>query len=91
MYKRQKCHGTRLKPEAGYVRVGGKNISELVDLPISELKQFFDHLEPVSYTHLFFQNDIQRFQTVLSNDLPGRQKFPAKGKYQQYERAEIKI
>ena len=40
-----KCHGTRLKPEAGYVRVGGKNISELVDLPISELKQFFDHLE----------------------------------------------
>ena len=40
-----KCHGTRLKPEAGYVRVGGKNISELVDLPITELKQFFDHLE----------------------------------------------
>ncbi len=32
-----KCHGTRLKPEAGYVRVGGKNISELVDLPITEL------------------------------------------------------
>ena len=30
-----KCHGTRLKPEAGYVRVGGKNISELVDLPIT--------------------------------------------------------
>ena len=40
-----KCHGTRLKPEASYVRVGGKNISELVDLPITELKQFFDHLE----------------------------------------------
>lgn len=39
-----KCHGTRLKPEAGYVRVGGKNISELVDLPITELKQFFDGL-----------------------------------------------
>ena len=40
-----KCHGTRLKPEAGYVRVGGKNISELVDLPITELKQFFDNLK----------------------------------------------
>ena len=39
------CHGTRLKPEAGYVRVGGKSISELVDLPITELKQFFDHLK----------------------------------------------
>ncbi|WP_302614750.1 excinuclease ABC subunit UvrA, partial [uncultured Bacteroides sp.] len=40
-----KCHGTRLKPEAGYVRVGGKSISELVDLPITELKRFFDNLE----------------------------------------------
>ena len=40
-----KCHGTRLKPEANYVRVGGKNISDLVNLPISELKRFFDGLE----------------------------------------------
>ena len=39
-----KCHGTRLKPEANYVRVGGRNISELVDLPITELKLFFDKL-----------------------------------------------
>jgi excinuclease ABC subunit A len=38
------CHGTRLKPEAGYVRVGGENISTLVDLPITALKQFFDTL-----------------------------------------------
>ena len=40
-----RCHGSRLKPEAGYVRVGGRNISELVDLPITELKAFFDHLK----------------------------------------------
>ena len=40
-----KCHGTRLKPEASYVRVGGRNISELVDLPITELKTFFDNLQ----------------------------------------------
>lgn len=39
------CHGTRLKPEASYVRVGNKNISELVDLPITDLKNFFDALE----------------------------------------------
>ena len=39
------CHGTRLKPEAGYVRVGGRSISELVDLPITELKLFFDKLQ----------------------------------------------
>ncbi len=39
------CHGTRLKPEAGYVRVGGHSISELVDLPMTELRGFFDQLE----------------------------------------------
>ena len=40
-----KCHGTRLKPEAGYVRVGGRTVSELVDLPVTELKIFFDTLQ----------------------------------------------
>ena len=40
-----KCHGTRLKPEAGYVRVGGRTVSELVDLPVTELKSFFDTLQ----------------------------------------------
>ena len=39
------CKGSRLKPEAEYVKVGGRSISELVNLPISELKEFFDRLE----------------------------------------------
>ncbi len=39
------CHGTRLRPEAGYVKVGGRAISDLVELPITELKVFFDRLE----------------------------------------------
>ena len=39
------CHGTRLKKEAGYVKVGGKSISQLVDLPIHDLKEFFRTLE----------------------------------------------
>lgn len=38
------CHGKRLRKEAGYVKVGGRSITELVDLPISELKKFFDNL-----------------------------------------------
>ena len=38
------CHGSRLKPEALYVQVGGKNIAELVALPVSEAKRFFDDL-----------------------------------------------
>jgi len=35
------CNGSRLKKEALYVKVGGKNISELVEMPVSELKLFF--------------------------------------------------
>lgn len=39
------CKGSRLKPEALYVQVGGKNIAEVVALPITEAKAFFDRLE----------------------------------------------
>lgn len=38
------CKGGRLKPQAQYVHVGGKHISQLVELPITELKLFFDNL-----------------------------------------------
>lgn len=38
------CKGGRLKPEALYVKIGGKNIAEVVALPITEAKAFFDHL-----------------------------------------------
>ena len=40
-----KCHGTRLKPEAEYVKIGGRSISDLVQMPIVRLKQWFDALE----------------------------------------------
>ena len=39
------CHGKRLRKEASYVQVGGRSITDLVDMPISELKQYFDNLE----------------------------------------------
>lgn len=39
------CKGTRLKPQALYVKVGGKNIGELVLMPISDLKIFFAQLQ----------------------------------------------
>ncbi|HHU26256.1 MAG TPA: excinuclease ABC subunit UvrA, partial [Bacteroidales bacterium] len=39
------CKGTRLKREAQYVKVGGKSITELVTMPISELAPFFDQLQ----------------------------------------------
>jgi excinuclease ABC subunit A len=43
------CEGTRLKREASYVKIAGKSVTDLVNLPISELKQFFNHL-PLSET-----------------------------------------
>ena len=36
-----KCHGTRLRPEANYVKVAGRSITDLVDLPVVELKRWF--------------------------------------------------
>lgn len=32
-----KCHGKRLRPEAEYVKIAGKSITDLVEIPISEL------------------------------------------------------
>lgn len=34
------CNGTRLRKEANYVKVGNKTISDLVELPVKELKGF---------------------------------------------------
>jgi excinuclease ABC subunit A len=39
------CHGSRLKPQVAYVKVGGYSISELVDWPVSKLKDFFQNLQ----------------------------------------------
>ncbi len=39
------CRGTRLKKEASWVKVGGKSISDLVLMPITELMPFFDDLK----------------------------------------------
>lgn len=38
------CHGTRLKKEANYVRVADKRITELVEMPVTELKRWMDAL-----------------------------------------------
>jgi excinuclease ABC subunit A len=43
------CKGKRLREEASYVQVGGKTISDLVDLPIKRLIPFFDNLELSEY------------------------------------------
>ena len=39
------CHGQRLKKEALYYKIWDKNISEVANLDISELKEWLDHVE----------------------------------------------
>lgn len=39
------CEGGRLRTEAAYVRVGGRHIMELIDLPLDELATFFKQLK----------------------------------------------
>jgi len=38
------CKGKRLRKEASYVKIGGRTVSELVDLPIKHLITFFKEL-----------------------------------------------
>ncbi|WP_443924630.1 excinuclease ABC subunit UvrA [Prevotella sp.] len=39
------CHGSRLKKEATWVKVGGMSITELVEMPVNNLKRWFDNLQ----------------------------------------------
>ncbi len=43
------CGGKRLRPEAGYVKVGGKAIQELVELPLEKVATFFKELKLNEY------------------------------------------
>lgn len=38
------CHGSRLNKDASYVKIGGKTISDLVRMPVSDLRQWFNDL-----------------------------------------------
>ena len=39
------CQGKRLKKETEYIKVGGRSIMELVELPITDFAEFFNNLE----------------------------------------------
>ena len=62
-----KCHGTRLKPEADYVRIGGRSISDLVQMPIIRLKTWFDQLE--------FTEQEQQISRRLLTEINSRLQF----------------
>ena len=43
------CQGSRLKKEANYVKINGKAITELVLMPVNQLRKFFNDLKLTSY------------------------------------------
>ena len=43
------CHGYRLRKEALYVQVDHKNIGELCEIPVKDLKKWFDEIELSEY------------------------------------------
>ncbi|GGA86815.1 UvrABC system protein A [Flavobacterium palustre] len=47
--KCQSCKGKRLRTEASYIKINGKTVSDLVDLPIKHLVDFFKNLELNEY------------------------------------------
>ena len=61
------CHGTRLKKEATYVKIAGKSICDLVDIPISELYNFFDNL--------VLPEHEQRIATKLLKEITSRLQY----------------
>lgn len=39
------CKGKRLRPEAEYIKINGHSITDLVEIPIYELRQFFSEIQ----------------------------------------------
>jgi excinuclease ABC subunit A len=59
------CGGSRLRPEALYVKVGGKTIHELMTMPISELAEFFDRLELDEYDRTIAERPLREIRSRL--------------------------
>lgn len=59
------CKGQRLRPEASYVKIDGQTISNLVDMPIKQLIEFFKNLSLNQYD----QKVAQRLLIEINNRL----------------------
>lgn len=60
------CHGSRLKPEALYVKINGYDIDQLSTLPIDQLSKWFDQLELSTHDVAISQRIIIEIQQRLT-------------------------
>ncbi|CAM3369431.1 excinuclease ABC subunit UvrA [Zobellia roscoffensis] len=59
------CNGKRLRKETNYIKVGGKNISDLVELPIKKLIPFFEELVLDKYDQKIASRLLKEINTRL--------------------------
>ncbi len=59
------CHGSRLRKEALYVKVGGKNIAELLEMNVDELLEYFAGLELTGYEYGIVRKAIDEIVSRL--------------------------
>lgn len=63
------CKGYRLRKEALYVKVGNRHIGELCEMPVKDLKQWFDELKLTTHQREIGKRVLmeinQRLQTLL--------------------------
>ena len=59
------CRGKRLREEASYVKINGKTVSDLVDLPIKHLVTFFKNIDLNTYE----QQIAKRLMVEINNRL----------------------
>ena len=59
------CRGKRLREEASYVKINGKTVSDLVDLPIKHLVTFFKNID----LNVYEQQIAKRLMIEINNRL----------------------
>ena len=59
------CKGSRLRKDAGYVKIGGKSIIELVLMPITDVVGFFENLQLPDYQYGVSKRILQEITTRL--------------------------
>ena len=62
----RECEGSRLRKETNYVKIGGKTITELMDMSITSLNRFFKELELEPYDGAVAERAIKEICSRLS-------------------------
>ena len=59
------CHGTRLKKETGYVKINGMSISDLVEMPLVNLQEWFKNIKLDEHESLVAKRLLTEINTRL--------------------------